>query len=401
MSHPRPMQRTICPILVPLLALLPACQDAAGPLAPPAALDRCRESPATGTPGVVSGSFIVRLREGTDGGAVARDHGIAPTAVFSEVLDGFAGKIPADTRSALAADPRIVSIEPDRIVTTSGRQIKAPWGLDRIDQAHIPLNSTYTYSATGRGVTAYVVDSGIRLDHQAFDGRASAGYDGVGDGMSGWDCSGHGTHVAGIVGGWSTGVAKEVRLVSVRVFDARNQGTLSGVIAGIDWVTANRRLPAVANLSFNAPPSAALDDAVRRMIASGVVAVVSAGNAGAAGARDACDNSPARVGEALTVGASDETDARAPWSNYGSCIDWFAPGAGILSAGHSASNALAYASGTSMASPFTAGVAALYLQKNPGASPGQVAEALRSRTHDGTVRNAASASDALLYSEIS
>ena len=401
MSHPRPMHRALCPILAPLLALLPACQDAAGPLAAPAGLDRCRESTAVGTPGVVSGSFIVRLRDGADGSAVAREHGIAPTAVFSEALDGFAGEIPAAARAALASDPRIVSIEPDRIVTTSGRQIKAPWGLDRIDQTHIPLNSTYNYSATGRGVTAYIVDSGIRLDHQLLDGRASVGYDGVGDGMNGWDCSGHGTHVAGIVGGWSTGVAKEVRLVSVRVFDARNVGTLSGVIAGIDWVTANRRLPAVANLSFNAPPSAALDDAVQRMIASGVVAVVSAGNAGAAGAEDACGNSPARVADALTIGASDETDARAPWSNYGSCVDWFAPGAGILSAGHSAPNALAYASGTSMAAPFTAGVAALYLQKNPGASPRQVAEALRSGANDRTVRNAASASDALLYSDIS
>jgi subtilisin family serine protease len=264
-------------------------------------------------------------------------------------------------------------------------QPRPPYGLDRIDQRALPLNSTYTYGATGSGVTAYVVDTGIRLSHRDFGGRAVSGFDAI-DGGRADDCNGHGTHVAGTLGGAAHGVAKSVRLVAVRVLDCAGSGATSGVIAGVDWVTAHHQpgQPAVANLSLGGFASSALDAAVRRSIADGVSYAVAAGNGNAAGVpEDACRVSPARVPEALTVGASDSSDRAAAFSNYGRCVDLFAPGVGVTSTWSTGDTATKTISGTSMASPHVAGVAALYLQGKRSASPAAVATAIaRASTKD-------------------
>jgi subtilisin family serine protease len=242
------------------------------------------------------------------------------------------------------------------------------YGLDRIGQRDLPLNAAYGYTTTGAGVNAYIIDTGIRRTHTEFGGRAFAGFDAINDGRNTNDCNGHGTHVAGTVGGSSVGVAKGVRLFAVRVLSCSGSGSTSGVIAGIDWVTANHVKPAVANMSLGGGPSAALDNAVRNSIAAGVTYVIAAGNSNI----DASNASPARVGEAITVGSSTRTDARSSFSNFGSVVDIFAPGSAIVSAFFTSDTALATLSGTSMAAPHVAGVAARYLQSAPAASPAQV-----------------------------
>jgi subtilisin family serine protease len=294
------------------------------------------------------------------------------THVYAYAINGFAAQMTEEEAIALSEDPDVRFVEEDSVVEVSATQNNPPWGLDRIDERDRPLSGTYSYTRTGSGVNVYVIDTGIRRTHTQFGGRAFVGFDAIGDGRNTSDCNGHGTHVAGTVGGSTYGVAKAVRLYAVRVLNCSGSGTNSGVIAGVDWVTRNRIRPAVANMSLGGGASSALDTAVRNSIIAGVTYVVAAGNSNA----NAANYSPARVGEAITVGSTTSTDARSSFSNYGSVVDIFAPGSSITSAWYSGDTATRTISGTSMASPHTAGVAARYLQGNTGASPATVRNAI-------------------------
>ena len=293
--------------------------------------------------------------------------------VYAHALKGFSAEMSADEAIALAGDPRVLYVEEDQEMEIVTTQTGATWGLDRIDQVALPLSTTYTYTSTGSGVHAYIIDTGIRITHTQFaGGRAVVGFDAVGDGRNGIDCNGHGTHVSGTVGGSTYGVAKAVSLVAVRVLNCSGSGTTSGVIAGVDWVTANHISPAVANMSLGGGVSAALDTAVGNSIASGVTYAIAAGNSNT----NANTSSPARVSAAITVGSSTSTDARSSFSNFGSVVDIFAPGSGITSAWSTSNTATNTISGTSMATPHVAGVAARFLQNNPGASAATVRNAI-------------------------
>ncbi|MFN2525120.1 MAG: S8 family serine peptidase [Actinomycetota bacterium] len=351
-------------------------------------------------------SYIVVLKESVDDPrAVAREHASEHAAELSHVyefaLKGYAARIPEGRLNALRADERVAYVEEDLPVAKVATQTSATWGLDRIDQRDLPLNSSYTYNATGSGVTAYIIDTGIRFSHSEFGGRAVSGVDKI-DGGTADDCDGHGTHVAGTVGGSTYGVAKQVRLVAVRVLDCNGSGSTSGVIAGVDWVTSDHAAgaPAAANMSLGGGASSSLDTAVKNSITDGISYSVSAGNGDFLGRpQNACNYSPARVAEALTISATDKTDTKASWANYGSCVDLFAPGVSITSAWSTSDTATDTISGTSMASPHVAGVAALYLEANPSAGPAAVAQAITSNATPNKVSSPGSGTpNRLLYS---
>lgn len=367
--------------------------------------------PATAKPGLLgpSTSYIVTLDSGTPQvvAGLAEALGGNVGHVYENALQGFSIELPALLLPTLLALPGVASVERDAVVTVTATQAPTPsYGLDRIDQRTLPLSKSFTTTATGAGVKAYIIDTGIKLDHTDFGGRASSGFDAV-DGGSADDCNGHGTHVAGTTGGTRFGVAKGVSLVAVRVLDCAGAGATSGVLAGVDWVTGDHQAgqPAVANMSLGGGASAALDTAVQRAIADGVSFSVAAGNSGGGllpgllGTDDACTGSPSRVAEALTVGATDATDAKASYSSRGSCVDLFAPGSDIASTWFDSPTAIKTISGTSMAAPHVAGVAALYLSTAPRATPAQVSQRLVSTATPGVVKGIGSdSSNRLLFS---
>jgi subtilisin family serine protease len=316
--------------------------------------------------------------------------------VYASALKGFATRMSAKQAEALSLDERVLYVEEDAEVSIASTQIGPGWHLDRVDQRSMPLNTTYNYTQTGAGVHAYVLDTGIRTTHAEFGGRASVAYDPIGDGQNGQDCNGHGTHVAGIVGGSTYGVAKSVSLHAVRVLGCSGSGSVSDMVAGVNWVTANRINPAVVNISFIVAGSvSALETAVTNSVNSGVTYAVAAGNS----AGDACGYSPARTPAAITVAASANADDRALYSNYGSCVDIFAPGDQVISSWIGSDTAARELSGTSMSAPMVAGVAALYLQANPTASSATVEAAIKNSSTAGVMTNLGAGSpNKLLYS---
>jgi len=367
---------TLLVVCIVSLALMPALaqQGVNGP--DQAAESKLRRMGKTAIPG----QYIVVLDTdpvGKDGdffgaaktaGDLAAEYGGEVNHVYAYAINGFSAKMSEEQALKLSHDPRVSFVEEDSIMEATITQNNAPWGLDRIGQRDLPLNGIYSYTTTGSGVNVYIIDTGIRRTHTQFGGRAVIGFDAIGDGQNTNDCNGHGTHVAGTVGGSTFGVAKAVQLFAVRVLNCSGSGTNSGVIAGVNWVTSNHIDPAVANMSLGGGASSALDTAVRNSIAAGVTYAVAAGNSN----QNAGNFSPSRVGEAITVGSSTINDARSSFSNFGSVVDIFAPGSSIQSAWINSDTSTATLSGTSMASPHVAGVAARIKQTNPGASPATV-----------------------------
>ncbi|MGD8148665.1 S8 family serine peptidase [Ornithinimicrobium sp. Y1694] len=364
----------------------------------------------------VSGSYIVMLdvaeemKKGPNANANERAHQAVKAATERKVrqargkgigvqhtygaLGGYAAQLSAAQVEELRADPDVAWIEEDSIVSIEATQSNPPWGLDRIDQRALPLDRSYTYTSTGQGVRSYIVDTGILTSHAQFSGRTVSGYSAINDGRGTSDCNGHGTHVAGTVGGSTYGVAKGTTLVPVRVLGCDGRGATSGIISALDWIAANAPRPSVVNMSLGGGASLATDQAVDRVVARGIPVVVAAGNE----TQNACNVSPARAASAITVGSTTNTDARSSFSNFGSCLDLFAPGSSVLSAWHTSNSATNTISGTSMASPHVAGAAALYLQGNPSATPSQVRSAINSAATTGRVSDARTGSpNRLLY----
>jgi subtilisin family serine protease len=358
--------------LIGLAAAAAGCADQssepAGPSAPAFSV--------TGPSQDLTNRWIVVFRDGTsnpDALTTALANGAGATVHFryGAALRGFAATIPPAAVEGVRRNPNVSFIEADGLVFVSDVQSNPPsWGLDRIDQRSLPLSGSYEYQNRGEGVRAYILDTGIKLDHVEYAGRAVSGRDIIDNDADASDCHGHGTHVAGTVGGTNVGIAKSVTLVGVRVLNCQGSGSWSQVIAGVDWVTANHVKPAVANMSLGGGFSAALNTAVANSIAAGVTYALAAGNSNA----DACGTSPASTPSALTVGASTSGDQRSSFSNFGTCVDLFAPGSSItssvISGGYQSWN------GTSMAAPHVAGVAALYLAANPTATAAQVGSAI-------------------------
>jgi subtilisin family serine protease len=370
---------------------------------PIAAAERVGPIRNAGGADAVADSYLVVFKDSSVGparvGATARTltgrHGGAVARTYAAALRGFEVRANATAAARIAGDPSVAYVEQNRIVRISSSQPNPPsWGLDRIDQRNLPLDNSYTYPNTAGTVHAYIIDTGLRFSHSDFGGRATSGYDAV-DGGAADDCNGHGTHVGGTVGGSAYGVAKAVQLVGVRVLNCEGSGSMSQVIAGIDWVTANAIKPAVANMSLGGLPSYAMDTAVRNSINSGVTYALAAGNDYGG---DACNTSPARTVEGITVGSTTATGARSSFSNIGTCVDIFAPGSSITSDWWLSDTATYTISGTSMATPHVTGAAALVLAANPGWSPQRVRDYLVNGATNGVVADPGAGSpDKLLY----
>jgi subtilisin family serine protease len=346
-------------------------------------------------PGAIPGSYVVTLADGSTAVSALgmSSRGRTVSALGTGGTAYTVRTTPAQARR-LAADPAVRFVEQDRVLHIDAATQRNPvWGLDRIDQASAKLSKTYTPMDDGSSVHAYVIDTGIRITHQEFAGRASYGYDAVDNDSTAADCNGHGTHVAGTIGGTHYGVAKKVRLVAVRVLNCTGEGTLSDVIEGVNWVTTHAVAPAVANMSMGGGYSPSLEAAVQKSISKGITYAVAAGNEDT----NATNGSPAGLPSAITVGATDRTDRRADFSNYGSVLDLFAPGVDITSAYSSSDTAVAIASGTSMASPHVAGAAALVLDAFPSMTPAQVRNYLVAQATTGKVADRVGSPNRLLH----
>jgi subtilisin family serine protease len=353
-------------------------------------------APQSPEKGAVAKTYIVKTKSMSSASGVAstvQAAGGEVKNVYQRVYPGFSAKLTTVQAQALAANPRVVSVVPDQTVHATVTQSDPTWGLDRIDQRPTAGDGTYSFDTTGAGVTAYIVDTGIRFSHDQFGGRASSGFDFVDDDADASDCNGHGTHVSGTVGGSTYGVAKGVKLVGVRVLDCEGSGSTEGVIAGIDWVVAHHTGPSVISMSLAGGAFAPLDAAVEAASAAGVTVVVAASNEGG----DACDVSPARAPSAITVAATDVADRRASFSNWGQCVDIFAPGVAVLSAWDTADNATNTISGTSMATPHVSGIVARYQQAHPAATPAEVTAALLAAATPGSVVDPKGSPNLLAY----
>lgn len=360
-------------VLAVPMALVPAVGSAA-PAPEPAPLLTVADAPAAKE---IKGHYIVTLKEGVDPAALAESRSVRTRHVYEDVLNGFAAELTAGRLRELRGDSRVLSIEEDQKVTSTTTQYNAPWGLDRTDQRS-GLGGSYTYNRNGSGVTAYIIDSGIDTYHSDFGGRARNVFDAFGG--NGQDCNGHGTHVAGTVGGSTYGVAKGVQLRGVRVLNCQGSGSYSAIIAGFDWVRQNAVKPAVANASLGGGYSSAMNNAATNLANSGVHLAVAAGNDN----RHACNVSPASAPGTITAAASDSSDRRASFSNYGDCTDIYAPGVNVTSA--RAGGGSTSMSGTSMASPHVSGVAALYKSAYGDASTSTVNNWLINNSTTGVIR---------------
>jgi subtilisin family serine protease len=367
-----------CCLLGGTALLFSACADQEAPVEPAPSVEHPAVAPSLASAAIPNHYIVVFKREVLDASGLARrlvaEHGGTLRFTYTAALKGFAADLPQQALDALRHNPNVAYLEQDGTVELFGGTEPAPpsWGLDRVDQRSLPLDASYTWGTSGAGVNVYIIDTGIRTTHQDFGGRAVWDFNAVKGNDPDTDCLGHGTHVAGTVGGTTYGVAKGVSLHAVKVMDCTGYGRWSWVIAGIDWVTAHAAKPAVANMSLGGEYNQAANDAVEGSIRSGVIYAIAAGNS----STDACTFSPASAPDALTVGATTKIDGQASYSNFGSCVDLYAPGTSIASDWNTSDTMAVYLSGTSMATPHVTGAAALYLETHPTASTAAVASYL-------------------------